>query len=212
MFPLGVCYFTVLTAGFFAAVPLLVVGVGLAVGLGCLALVVLLAGFERRLVRRLLAVDVPTPPPRVDAPLKERLALLVSARETWTALVYLLTEFVYGTVVFGVLTGVAATATSFLLAPFYYAAAPVTAYGPIPTTEFTLDVLFGWDSLLVGLTTTFGLGSWRIETLPGALLVAGLGVVLVVLLLLFANAAAHLWGRYARRMLTTPRYWTTPER
>ena len=208
MFPLGLCYFTVLTVGLFTGLPLVVVGVGVPIVLGCLVLAVVLATVERRLVRWSLGVDVPTPRGAVGGSLRDRLGRLVRARETWTAVAYLLAEFVYGTVVFGVLTGVAATATSFALAPFYYTAAPVTAYGPIPTTDVTLDVLFSWDSLLVGLTTTFELGSWRVETLPGALLVAVLGVVLFVVLLLFANAAARLWGRFARRMLTTPRYWT----
>src|SRR5699024_8292286 len=122
----------------------------------------------------------------------------------------LLSEFIYGSIVFGLLSSLLASAGSFLFAPFYYTDASVVAYGPVPSGEFTLDVLFGWNNLLVGLTTTFQIGSWRIETLLGALLVAGLGVILLLLTFQLANTLAWAWGRYARVMLTTPRYWTAP--
>lgn len=64
----------------------------------------------------------------------------------------------------------------------------------------------------MGLTTTFQTGSWQIETLPGALLVAGPGVVLLLVSLQFVNALVWAWSRYARVMLTTPSYWSTSDR
>jgi hypothetical protein len=172
-------------------------------------LVVGLVGLERTLVRVLLRVDVPTTSVKTEYGLWGRAKQLVTDRQTWKAVAYLLSEFVYGTVVFGLLASLFATAGNFLLAPLYYKQAPVVAYGPIPSGEFTLNILFGWDNLLVGLTTTFQVGSWQIESLLGALLVTGLGIVLLVLTLHLSNFLAWVWGRYARSMLTTPRYWTT---
>lgn len=211
MFPLGICYFTLITVAIFTGVLLIIVGIGIPIILVLFVLVVELAGLERRLVRSLLDVDISVPSAETDGSLWTRTRRLVTALRTWKAVAYLLSEFLYGSFVFGILASGGATAVSFLLAPLYYTEAPVTAYGPIPTSEFTLDVLFGWDSLLVGLTTTFQLGSWRIETLLGAVLVSAVGVVLLWVSLVVSNAAAGLWRRYARRMLTTPRYWTTPD-
>ncbi|RBI60314.1 hypothetical protein DMJ13_18435 [halophilic archaeon] len=210
MFPLGVFYFNLLLAGSLAGIGLVVVGIGIPLLILLFVLAVELAGFERVLVRRLLGVDIPTPPAETDGSLWSRTWRLVTAIQTWKAIVYLLSEFAYGSIVFGFLASGIATSVSFLLAPFYYTQAPVAAYGPLPPSEFTLDVLFGWDNLLIGLTRTFQIGSWQIETLLGALLVAGLGVFLLFATFLFSNTAAQLWGRYARLMLTTPRYWTLP--
>ena len=210
MFPLGILYFTLLTVGFLTGIPLILVGIGVPIVLAFFVIAVELARLERRLVHGLLGIDIPIPPIETDGSLWTRLKRLVTARQTWKAIVYLLSEFVYGSVVFGLRASAGATSLSFLLAPFYYTEAPVVAYRPIPTTEVTLNILFGWDSLLIGLTTTFQLGSWQINSLFGALLVAALGAGLLFVSLLFSNVVAQLWGQYAQRMLTTPRYWTTP--
>lgn len=209
MFPLGVVYFTLLTVGFTVGIPLTIVIIGIPIIILLLALVIGLAGLERTLVRVLLRVDVPTTSIETEHGLWDRSKQLVTDRQTWKAVAYLLSEFVYGSIAFGLLASLFATAGNFLLAPVYYKQAPVVAYGPIPSGEFTLEVLFGWNNLLVGLTTTFQIGSWQIETLPGALLVAGLGIVLLVVSFQLSNILAWVWGRYARGMLTTPRYWMT---
>lgn len=210
MFPLGIFYFNVLLAGSLAAIGLVVVGIGIPLLILLFMLAIELAGFERVLVRRLLDVDVLTLPAETDGSLWSQTWRLVTAIQTWKTIVYLLSEFAYGSVVFGFLMSGIVTSVSFLLAPFYYTQAPVAAYGPIPPSEFTLNVLFGWDNLLIGLTRTFQIGSWQIETLLGAFFVTGLGVLLLFVTLSFSNTAAQLWGRYARLMLTTPRYWTLP--
>ena len=124
----------------------------------------------------------------------------------WKAVAYLLSEFVYGTVVFGLIAPLLATGGSFFFAPVYYKQAPVVAYGPFRLGTLTVEVLFGWNNLLVGLTTAFQIGLWQIETLPGALLVASLGIVLLLVSFQLANALAQVWGQYARVMLTPPGY------
>ena len=209
---LGIVYFTLLVTGFATGVPLVIVGIGIPIIVLMLALTVGLAGLERTLVRILLRVNVPTPAVEIEDDLWDRVKHLVTDLRTWKAVAYLLSEFVYGGLVVGLIGSLVATGGSFLFAPVYYTRAPVVAYGPIRIGKFTLDVLFGWNNLLVGLTTTLQIGSWQIETLPGALLVAGLGLILLLVSLSLSNAFAWVWGRYAQVMLTTPRYWTTPNR
>lgn len=205
MFPLGTVYFTLLTAGFFVGLPLVVVLVGIPIFVFLLVLAVRLAAFERWLVRVLLGIEISTTDAAAGG-FWTRLKRLVTDVHAWKAIAYLLSEFVYGSLVFGFLAALGATAGSFLLAPLYYTDAPVVAYGPVPVGEFTLDLLFGWDSLLVGLTTTFQFGSWQVETLGGAMLVALGGLVLALLFFQLGNLFAWVWGRYARIMLTAPRY------
>lgn len=205
MFPLGIFYFNLIFAGLFIGMPLVLIGIGIPILLLLFVLTVKLATFERRLVNGLLDVAIPMTKSDTDGSLWVRSKRLVTATQTWKDGVYLISEFVYGTITFGLLASGIATSVSFLLTPTYYTKTPVSAYGPFPSSSFTLDILFGWDSLLVGLTTTFRLGSWRIDTLFGAVVVSALGAVLLWVTLLLSNYAAGLWGKYARRMLTSPR-------
>lgn len=215
MFPLGIIYFVLLTVGFTAGVPLLVVGIGFPILLFLLVVVVELARFERTLVRGLLGVDVPpTAAAETESSLWVRTTQFVTDVRTWKAVAYLLSVFVFGNITITLLASLAATSASLLFAPLYYQHAPVTAraFGPIPSGDFTLDLSFGWDNLLVGLTSTVRIGSWQIETLPGALLVAGFGCVLLLFSFQLFNALAWLWGRYARAILAPRRYWNAPDR
>lgn len=207
MFPLGHVYFTVILIGLFTGIGLAIVGIGILLLVLLLALVTGLADLERTLVRQLLDIEISAPTMESQQGLWTRTKLLVTDLRTGMAVVYLLSVFVYGTIMFGLLASLAATIWSFLSAPLYYKEAPVVAYGPVPQRELTLDILFGWDTLLVGLTTTFQLGSWQIETLPGALFVAVIGLILLLVTFQVINALALLWTRYARAMLLVPRYW-----
>ena len=203
MFPLGLGYFVLLSVGFPLGIGLVTVLVGIPLLVILLGFAVGLAGIERTLVGSLLAVEIPSSPVEPRRGLRNRTEQLVTSRRTWKAVAYLFSEFVYGTVAFTLLWWLVATAGSFLFAPVYYSRAPVTAFAPIPTRQFTLDILFGWDNLLVGLTTTFELGSWHVGTLPGAVLVAVLGALLLLCSLHLLNALARLSGQYARFMLKT---------
>lgn len=210
MFPLGIAYLNLILIGFFTGIPLALVGIGIPLLLVLFVIIIELAKIEQHLIRTLLAVALSVPKPVTDGSRWERTKQLVTASETWKTVVYLLSEFLYGTIIFSFLASGIATGVSFLLAPTYYRDTPVAAYWPFPTPDVTLDILFGWDSLLIGLTTTFRLASWHIETLVGALFVSGFGFVLLWITLLMGNVAAGLWAAYARRMLTTPRYWSMP--
>jgi Putative sensor len=210
MFPLGHIYLNFVLIGLFTGLGLTVVGIGLLIIVLLLALVSRLADFERTLIRVLLGVEIPASTKESQQGLWTQTKQLVTDLRTWTAVVYLLSVFIYGTIAFGLLAMLVVTVHSFLFAPLYYQEAPVVAYGPIPQRKLTFDILFGWDTLLVGLTTTFQLGSWQIETLPGAVFFAGLGLVLLLLTVQFVNGLASIWKRYAQLMLTVPRYWKLP--
>lgn len=210
-FPLGIAYFVLLSVGFSAGIPLLFVLLGVPVIVLTLVVSVWLAGAERLLVRRLLGVEVPPTELRTDGSLRKRLVGLVTDVATWKAVAYLFTKFAYESLAFGLLGSLFATSASFLLAPLYYTRAPVVSYGPFSIADLTLELLFGWDDLLIGLTTTIEIGSWQVETLPGALLFAGLGVLGFLVAFPLVNGLARLWGRYARVMLTAPRYWSSPK-
>lgn len=212
IFPLGVVYFTLLFTGVVVGLAHSIILVGIPILLFLPVVAVGLAGFERALIRALVGVDVPSPDSvDADADLVGQFKRLLTDRGTWTAFFYLFSEFVYGSLVFGLLMSVGATAGSFLLAPFYYQRTPVVAHGPLSIGQQTLSLMFGWDTLLVGLTTTFQIGSWKIETLSGALAFAGVGFVLLFLLFQLANLFAWLWVQYARVMLQTQRYWSPVE-
>ncbi|WP_246998372.1 sensor domain-containing protein [Halosolutus gelatinilyticus] len=208
LFPRGVLYFNVLVVGFATGLGLVVVLVGIPIVAGVLAVATGLAALERTLARVLLDVEVPVDRVPDERGLWGSVKRLVIDLRTWKAVAYLVSVFAFGTAAFGAIASLMATSWSFLTAPLYYEDASVVAYGPIPRGDFTLDILFGWETLLVGLRTTFRLGSWRIETLSGALFVACLGLVLLFFVTLpLVNAIASLWGRYARLMLTVPWYW-----
>ncbi len=207
MFPLGVVYFNLVVVGFATGLGLAIVGVGIPILVLVLVAATGVAALERTLVRVLLDVEVAAAPVERKSGLWARTIQLVTDGRTWKANAYLLSVFVFGSLAFGLIGSLLATAWSFLTAPLYYRDAPVVAYGPVPRGDVALDILFGWDDLLVGLTTTFRLGSWRLETLPEALLVAGFGAVLLLVTVRLVSVLATLWGRYARVMLVVPNYW-----
>lgn len=213
MFPLGMGYFTVLMNGYayakFLTSTLIGVPLALLVLFFTLALAVGLAAFERTLARVLLRVDIPISSVETDQPIWVRLKQLVIDRRTWTAVFYLLSEFFIGIAVFVLLSSLVVTAGSLLLTPFYYTRLPTSIYlGPTPIIEFTPNILFGWNDLLIGLQTTIRIDAWHIAGLPAAVLVAVGGAILLVFTLQLLNSLAWLWGRYMNTMLRTPRYWT----
>lgn len=208
VFRLGVVYFVILILGFSIGVPLSIIGIGIPILLVTLVVVVELTQFERFLLRNGLGVDIPAAEPQLQGGIVTRSVRFVTDVRVWKGVVYLLSVFVVGSATFGLLAPLMATAGSFLLAPLYYQHAPVVAYGPFANTAITVELFFGWDNLLVGLSRTFRLGAWEVQTLPGALLVSVLGVLLLGLLVVVADLVVRAWCRYARVMLPVPRYWS----
>lgn len=210
MFPLGFLYFHLLVFGFAYGIGLSIILVGVPIIILTLILISGAASLERFLARVLLHVDIPVSSLETDQTTWKQIKRLVTDRQTWTATFYLLSMFFISVVVFALLSSALLTAGSLLLTPFYYAYAPTSIYiGPTPVVQFTPELLFGWNNLLIGLQTTVRIEAWQITSLPTALLVAGIGAVLMIFVLQLCNMVAQLWGQYMRRMLRMPRYWRT---
>lgn len=201
-FPLGIAYFvfTVVVGAVGGALTIILVGFAvLAVGLvGSFCLI----GFEQWLTDRLLAVDVSWQTDLEGEDWRERLSSLVTQRETWTALLYLPSKFGLGLLSFTLSTTAFTTALGVLTVPLYYDR-PGLYVGMVPdrAPEVHSSLYLGWNYLLVGFETVFTVGSWRIETLPGALVAAFVGLLMLFGTFHVLNLIARLWGRYARFML-----------
>lgn len=200
-FPLGIAYFALAIVGVVGLfLSFFVVGLFLLAGVFLAGIV--LAGLERRLTARLLDVDLK---PRTELSGDRRLAKLRSLLtdpKTWTGLCYLPVKFMLGLAAFVLVVTGLSTATSMLLVPFYYDA-PGLYVGLVPdrAPEFHPSLYIGWNYLLVGFETVLTVGSWRITTLPRALLVGAGGIGLFLTILHLLNGMAGLWRRFARLML-----------
>lgn len=201
-FPLGIAYLVFLSVG-------VSLGVGLAfvvVGIPILALVVSvalgLAGVERHLAALLLGVEL-KPAARLEGDSTvERVTALATDRGTWTTLVYLPSKFVLGLASFVVVMTTLTTGISMLLVPLYYDQ-PGLYVGLVTDRPVELHpaLYLGWNDLLVGYETVFGLGAWEVATLGDALAVAALGALLCLVGLHVLNLLARLSARYTAFMI-----------
>ncbi len=201
-FPLGIAYLVFVTVGVSLGLGLLIVLAGALVFAITVAMGLVVAGFERWLTTRLLGVEI-DPRTELDGDRRrDRLRSLLTGRKTWTALFYLPAKFALGVgSVSLAMTGLT-TAVSMLFVPLYYDA-PGLYVGltsdRAPELHPTLYV--GWNYLLVGFETVITVGHWRITTLPQALVVALVGVVLLFGILHLMNGIARLWARFAKLLL-----------
>ncbi|WP_226004939.1 sensor domain-containing protein [Natrinema salinisoli] len=227
-FPLGMGYFTVLLTGFaipiglafafvematsepvailFAGIPLALVFLCMGVPsvLFTLFVSIELTALERVLAGRLLDADIPTSePPRG---VRERVRRLVSDRGTWKGLGYLFSKFVLGFVSFLLLTVSFAFTYVLVAAPLHYRNDLVGIHvgDPIeliPELTYQHD---GWtiDVSPVALSIADGeLVSLYVDSLPAALAVTAVGVLVGLVVLHLLNAVAWLSARYAELLL-----------
>lgn len=175
-FPLGVIYFTLLTAG-------LALGIGLAViliGIPILLAVVLgsrpLAEFERRFANALLRVDIARPND-VIAPqhggLWPVLRSYLGASSTWKGLAFLYLKFWVGVLSFVLVVTTATVTLALLSAPLHY-----------NDPNWVISVFF-----------------WEIDTLAEALVAVPAGVIAGIASLHLLNGAATLSGLFAKALL-----------
>jgi hypothetical protein len=158
-FPLGVAYFTLVVVGVTFGITTSLLLIGVPVLVITFVGVAALGAVEARLAAALLGIE--TSPPealrgdnpngvrRAENGLREALLDLFTAPTTWTALVLVLLKFVYGTVVFTALVTVVAVTASFVSAPVVYDHPDVS----------------------------YAVGAYAIETLPEALGLAAVGVL-----------------------------------
>lgn len=173
-FPLGVLYFTVLVTGGSVGVGLLPILVGIPVLLGVLWLVGYLGGVEAALARNLLGVDIEyvRSQPTGESLAEYAKALTFDARNYRVA-AYLFSKFVIGIVSFTLFVSMAATAAALSLAPVLY---------DLPGVDYQFGV-------------------YQVESLPIALALSVLGILLAFGTLHAFNLLAEVHGRYTEAML-----------
>jgi hypothetical protein len=172
-FPLGLLYYILLSFGFAVGVALSVVLVGLAVLFGTVLAARRVAAFERRLANRLLATDIPTPPP-VDTDtggVVQTTKAYVRAGSTWRGLGFVALKFPLGVLSFVVLVSLLGVAAELVLLPV------------VPGGALNTQVA-GWR-----VTDTFASPTRRLVAVP---LGAVLGVVGLNVVNAFADATASI--------------------
>lgn len=211
--PLGFLYFLFFVVGFSLVAELIITVIGLPISLPIILVVLVismgLGTVERKLTTKLLNIDIEPPDNSPlsfadDRSIFERIKILVISLEAWKAALYLISKCVLALVSFILFTLLSVT-VAFLWTPFVYNE-PGANIGIALEKPMTLHptISYGWDNFIVGIRTVIKLTSFHPTTLPEALLVAGIGVVLSVIGLNVLNALAWLFGRYARIMLGTP--------
>jgi hypothetical protein len=205
-FPLGLAYFVAFTVGFSVSLGLTLVLVGIPMLVAMIAVVVACIWFESLLTSLLLGVDIERAvlPSGDQDSLLDTLRATVVNRQTWTGLVYLVSKFFVGVAAFVLLTVLLVTSLVVLAVPLYYRSEQVGVLltdGPI---QLTPSLYLPWDQLMIGVDAVVYLTTWRIDTLPEALLMSGVGVLMLVASLNVFNGLAWLYGKYARLMLGSP--------
>jgi hypothetical protein len=201
-FPLGLGYFVFGAVTVSLGLGLAIVLVGVVILAATIGVGLAVGAFERRLTNWLLdaQIEARTAPP--DGTRREQVSAVLTHRPTWTTLVYLPSKFLLGVVAFTLIVTALSTTLSMLLVPLFYDA-PGLYVGIVPdrAPEFHQSLYVGWNYLLVGVDAVVTVGSWRITTLPQALVVAALGVLGTIGVAHGVNALARVWRRVAAWML-----------
>ncbi len=201
-FPLGLGYFITFTIGLSLGIGLTVILVGFIVLALTFGLGLTLGSLERRLNNWLLGTDLGAKTELAGDGLRDRgKALLLDVR-SWTPLLYLPVKFALGLIGFVWLFTASTTAIAMVTVPLYYDR-PGVYVGIVSdrAPEIHQTIQLGWNYMLVGFEAAFTLGYWEIDTLPQALLVGLLGLVLLGLTLHVVNGLAAIWIRFARAAL-----------
>jgi len=137
-FVTGVIYFTWAVTGVSLSVSFLIFIFGFPIALLFLLSVRGLALLEGRLVEALLGIRMPRRPlfSRQDMKWFDRLKALVTDKATWLMLVYMLIQFVLGTVYFVVLVTVLALSLTFIALPF------IQLFWNMPVVQWDTERIF----------------------------------------------------------------------
>ena len=178
-FVTGVFYFTWAVTGLSISLSFSIFIFGLPLALLFLLSVRGLALLEGRLVEALLGVRMPRRPLFTEKGLKwfERLKLLVLDKHTWLSILYMIIQFVLGTVYFVVFVTALSFALSFIALPF-------------------AQEIFGMGAV-VNNNVRYYLPTWSYP-----LLIFG-GVLLWTIFMNLARGIGQLHGRMAKSMLVT---------
>lgn len=208
-FPLGIAYFVGLTVGLSVSAVLVLLLVGVPLLLLTLLGVVAAATVERVLAETLLGVEIPAPEWKITERrgVLDRVTGLVTDPAVYAALVFVLSKFAVGVGAFVLLVVSLVVPLSLVATPLYYDT-PGMRVGLFLTEDITreLSLYVPWNELVVGVEFVVRLTSWEVTTLPGALAMAALGLLGLVLALNVLNAVGWLCGRWAR-LLLSDRAW-----
>ena len=201
-FPLGLAYFVFVTVGLSVGVGMAVLVVGIPIIAATVAGALGVGGVERRLTAWLLGVEVPGRTEVDGETRRDRLWTLATDRRTWGAVVYLPVKFAVGTVALVFTMNALVTGVALLTVPLYYTE-PGLYVGIVTDRPVELHPALhvGWNRLLVGLETVITIDAWRVRTLPEALVVAGAGLLLLLVGLSVLNWLAGAHGRLTERLL-----------
>ena len=187
--PLGIFYFVVLITGMSVGISTAFIWIGLPILFGTVICWRGLAAFERLLVIHQLHINVlpmsyPDPTPKTWW---QQFKAYLSNRVTWTSLVYLFLDFVFGIVAFAITTTLLAVSLSFLLGWLAYLidTALYNAIGPYTSYELFIKI-------------NGQIEPWAMTVF---LLIMVVGVFLTIGSLHVLNGIAYAWGQFARVML-----------
>ncbi|WP_408959908.1 sensor domain-containing protein [Natrinema sp. 74] len=238
-FPLGIGYFTVLVTGFalpagfafafvqigfsdpvvflFAGIPIALLGLGAGVPAALVTLFAAteLTALERLLAERLLEAEIPTAEPARSV--RERARRLVADRGTWKGVGYVFSKFLYGTAAFVAVTFGVVFTYALVAAPLHYRNQTVGIHigDPIKfVPQFTYQHE-GWTIDISPVTLSIADGeliSLYVDSLPAALAVSAVGVLVGLVVLHLFNAVGWLLARYTELLLrnTQPSVVTDP--
>lgn len=178
-FVTGVFYFTWAITGLSLSVSFSIFIFGLPIALLFLLSVQGLALLEGRIVEALLGVRMPRRPLFTQKELKwlERLKLLVLDKHTWLSILYMIIQFVFGTIYFVLFVTVLSFSLSFIAIPFVQ------------------------EILGLGVVTINDM-RYYVPTWSYPLLIVG-GVLLWTTFMNIARGVGQLHGRLAKSMLVT---------
>lgn len=227
-FPLGLGYFTALVTGFalpagfafafvqiglsepvvllIAGIPIALLGLGMGLPAALVTLFIAseLTSLERLLAERLLETEVPTSKPARSV--RERAKRLVFDRGTWKGVGYLLSKFLYGTASFILLTFGITFTYVLVAAPLHYRGETVGIHIGDPI-EFVPQFTYqheGWSVEISPVTLSIADGellSLYVDSLPAALAVSAIGVLVALVVLHLFNGIAWLLARYTELLL-----------
>ena len=178
-FVTGVFYFTWAITGLSLSISFSIFIFGLPVALLFLLSVQGLALLEGRIVEALLGVRMPRRPLFTQRGLKwlERLKLLVLDKHTWLSILYMIVQFVFGTIYFVVFVTILSFSLSFIAIPF-------------------LQEILGMGAIMNN-DVRYYLPTWSYP-----LLIFG-GILLWTAFMNIARGVGQLHGRLAKSMLVT---------
>ncbi|MFW5939181.1 MAG: sensor domain-containing protein [Halolamina sp.] len=202
-FPLGMAYIVGTTVALGLGVGFSIVLVGIPLVATTLAGTLVIAGFERRLTSWLLGVDVPARTELAGDGWWEKTRALAVDPGTYAPLLYIPLKFAVGVAAFVVTMNALVTGVALLSVPLHYGE-PGLYVGLVTDRPIELHpaLHFGWNRLLVGVEAVVTIDAWRVETLPEALVVAGAGVLVLLLGLAVLNWLAVVHGRLTARLLS----------